>query len=923
MNNFLKRSLATLSLLITISVSAQDSVLVDTRIDNMRYWNKLIADKIIEGNPEVEIPPAIYTGSGIFSKASVTEDSPDILLNDTVSMTENSVFIDPNDNNTVATSANSIDLNANSFIGSNYIISDDSGETWGGAAGGTSGPSGNGGDPAVIIDMTSRKGVGYIDKNGGQSVDLSDNVTDWESVVVGQNLGILLDKNHLWVDYSTVSPHQVNMYNAWTWFGGDNDNDTEIGISRSTDGGMTWSTPFEISSEVNAGSQNQGVNIQTGPNGEVYAVWAIYDFWDYNLNGFEEAFGFAKSMDGGQTFEQAYRIIENIKGIRQGINKNMRTNSFPVMAVDITGRSTNGNIYVTWANYGTPGINTGTNVSIYFIRSTDGGSTWSNPTRVNQGTFEEGKEAYLPWMICDPETGTLSIIYYDDRNVSDTEVETYVSISYDAGETWEDMKISDVAFTPTPVFGTAPEYMGDYLGIAARGGKVYPIWPDNRSGLHLSYVSPFETLNPERPANLLVNVNDDSGVASLSWEFPNEIDIEHFIVYRDGFQVGTTTTTIYDDNLPEFGNYIYSVSAKYDTIESGVIRQNAHWGSSVATATPEFLEITLDSNETAELPLTLSNTGQLDLIYTISTAINPGTPVQSPLTYCTANGGGGEHISRVIFGDIDNPSGSDGYADYTDKVASVDIGNTYEITIENGSPVSTDDLGVWIDWNQDGEFDDITEIVVCEPASFGMGTYQITVPKDAIGGATTMRVRIKFSGTDCDDPCGSTNFGEVEDYSINVNSWFLLDYENIVDTIAPGSNLNFAANFNTEGLAAGEYTANITVTSNEFENPELVIPVKLTVTGTVGITEIDNSLDFSIYPNPGTGAFMLQGFSHNQQELDIVIFNSLGVKVYEKNENVFKKFFIPIDLSNFSDGIYMINVNGEGVSRASKVVLQR
>ena len=921
MNNLLKISFGIFFLLTTIIISGQDSVLVDTRIDNMRYWNKLIADKIVEGNPVVEIPAAIYTGSQLFSKGVTSEDSPDIVLNDTISLTENSVFIDPNDNKLVASSHNSINISTDSYIGSNFIISADSGNTWGGAAGGTSGPGGNYGDPAVIIDMNSRKGIGYIDSEGGQSVDLSDNGEDWESIVVGQNLVSLLDKNHLWVDYSPVSPHQGKMYNAWTWFGGDDD--AEVGISHSSDGGMTWSAPFEISSEVNAGNLNQGVNIQTGPNGEVYAVWAIYDFWDYNNNGFEEALGFTRSIDGGQTFEPAYRIIENIKGIRQGVTKTMRTNSFPVIAVDITGRSTNGNIYVTWANYGIPGTNEGTNVSIYFIRSTDGGSTWSDPTRVNQGSFEEGKEAYIPWMTCDPETGTISIIYYDDRNVSDTEVETFVSISYDEGLTWEDLKISDVAFTPTPILGLAPGYMGDYLGIAARGGKVYPIWPDNRSGWHLSYVSPFETFNPEKPANLMVDVNDNNGEASLIWEFSDGVTIEHFIVYRDGNQVGTTIDMEFTDNLPDFGNYIYSVSAKYDTIESGVIRQNAHWGSSVASATPESLQITLDSNETAELPFTLANTGQLDLIYTISTAIDPGNPVQSPISYCSANGGGGEHISRVIFSDVDNESGSDGYSDYTDQIASVDIGNTYDITIENGSPVSTDDLGVWIDWNQDGDFDDENENVVCEAANFGMGTYPITIPTDVIGGATTMRVRIKYSGTDCGDPCGSTNFGEVEDYSINVNSWFILNYESVVDTITPGGDKVFTTSFNSAGLEAGEYTANIKVHSNEFENPELNIPVHLTVSSTIGITEIANSIAFNVYPNPGKGEFMLRGYSPDQQEVEIIIFNSLGVQVLNKTISVYKKFFIPFDLNNLTDGFYMIHVKGEGVSGTSKVVLQR
>ncbi len=921
MSNLIRSSIGFFLLLISFSVSSQDSVLIDTRIDNMRYWNKLIEDNIVEGNPEVEIPRAIYTGSHLFSKSSTSEDSPDIVLNDSISLTENSVFIDPNDNNIVANSNNTYEPAQGNFIGTNFLISEDNGVTWGGEVEGSSGAGGNYGDPSIIIDMNSRKGIGYIDSDGGQSIDLSDNNTEWESTVVSENYGSLLDKNHLWLDYSPVSNYAGNMYSAWTWFGGDND--TQIGLSRSNDGGLTWSTPYEISSAVDAGSQNQGVNIQTGPKGEVYAVWAIYDFWNYNLNGYEEALGFAKSTDGGETFEPASRIIENIKGIRQGITKNMRVNSYPVMAADISGRSTNGNIYVTWSNYGTPGTNLGSNVSIHFIRSTDGGTTWSEPLRVNQGPLEEGKEAYFPWITCDPETGTISIIYYDDRNVSSTEVETYVSISYDAGLTWEDMKISDVAFTPTPILGVAPGYMGDYLGIASRNGQVYPIWPDNRSGMHLSYVSPFETLSLAKPFNLTIDVNDDNGEAGLSWEFTNEITIEHFIVYRDGNQVGTTIDLEFTDNLPEFGNYIYSVSARHDTIESAVTRQNAHWGSSEATATPETLEITLNSNETGELPLNLSNTGQLDLIYNITTTIDSETLVQSPLVYCSADGGGDEHISHVLFQEIDHTSGSDAYADFTDQMASVDIGNTYDITVTNGSPASTDDLGVWIDWNQDGDFDDENENVVCEASNFGMGTYPITVPADAKGGATTMRIRIKYSGTDCGEPCGSTNYGEVEDYSINVNSWFILDNENLIDTIAPESERNFIANFNTEGLSGGEYTANIKVYSNAFDNPELNIPVHLTVNSTVGIPEISNNIEWNVYPNPNKGDFMLHGFSQNQQTVDIAIYNSLGINVLTKSVSIHKKFLLPFDLSNFSDGFYLIHLNGVRATGSKKVVLLR
>ncbi len=48
------------------------------------------------------------------------------------------------------------------------------------------------------------------------------------------------------------------------------------------------STPINISAAVNAGSHNQGVNIQTGPDGEVYVAWAIYDAFptDETATGF-------------------------------------------------------------------------------------------------------------------------------------------------------------------------------------------------------------------------------------------------------------------------------------------------------------------------------------------------------------------------------------------------------------------------------------------------------------------------------------------------------------------------------------------------------------------------------------------------------------------------------------------------------------
>jgi hypothetical protein len=236
----------------------------------------------------------------------------------------------------------------------------------------------------------------------------------------------------------------------------------------------------------------QGANIQVGPTGQVYVCFCIYDNSSSKGPHNETAIGFTESLNGGTSFSTAIRAIDDIQGVRfSGVTKNMRVNSFPSMAVDVSGGAFDGNIYIVWANRGTPGINTGSNVSVYMIRSTDGGTSWSAAIKVNQGTFANDKEAFIPWITCDPTTGNLFCIFYDDRNTTSTDVETFVAYSTDGGDTWVDFAVSDVSFTPAGIPGLADDYFGDYLGITARDNFVYPCWTDNRSGVALSYVSPF------------------------------------------------------------------------------------------------------------------------------------------------------------------------------------------------------------------------------------------------------------------------------------------------------------------------------------------------------------------------------------------------------------------------------------------------
>ncbi|HQV32694.1 MAG TPA: sialidase family protein, partial [Calditrichia bacterium] len=467
---------------------------VDNRIWSQVYWRQMLKEGLVAPNPPQAAPAAVYTGSGINASLILTDDSPDVPVTTATNTTqsENSIFANPLDPSKAFNSNNSTTNPVTTLFGANYFMTDDFGQTWGGSVNGAGGT--NSGDPATAINLSGRYFVGYISNPGGNGVSYSDDEGQtWVRRTVGPNPGSLADKNHFWVDNSPTSPYQGNLCSAWTDFGGVNDN--QVVVSVSTDSGDTWTTRTPVSNGLPG--FKQGVHIQTGPDGTVYVTYTVY------LSGGvqdEPAYGQTRSTDGGVTWEPAQLIITGTRGIRSsGTSKNMRSNSFPCSAVDISDSPRRGWVYMVWANIGVPGTNNGPGIDVYMIRSEDQGATWSSPIRVNQDPTGLGKEHFLPWITCDPVTGVLAVIYLDDRNVASNQCEVYVSTSLDGGDTWEDVKVSDVAFTPAPIPGLAGGYFGDYISISARGGFAYPCWTDNRQGFAMAYVSPILIADPEKP----------------------------------------------------------------------------------------------------------------------------------------------------------------------------------------------------------------------------------------------------------------------------------------------------------------------------------------------------------------------------------------------------------------------------------------
>ena len=122
--------------------------------------------------------------------------------------------------------------------------------------------------------------------------------------------------------------------------------------------------------------------------------------------------------------------------------------------------------------------------------------------------------------------------------------------------------------------------------------------------------------------------------------------------------------------------------------------------------------------------------------------------------------------------DIDNPSGCEGYGDFTDQITNVEQGGTHDVTMTTG--YGNQFVRIWIDFNDDYAYT-LDELVLDNyeiADGAGSGSYtettQINIPADAPLGEHSMRVKTNWNAGVPDDPCAETTYGETEDYMVNV-----------------------------------------------------------------------------------------------------------------------------------------------------------
>jgi uncharacterized protein YndB with AHSA1/START domain len=239
-------------------------------------------------------------------------------------------------------------------------------------------------------------------------------------------------------------------------------------------------------------------------------------------------------------------------------------------------------------------------------------------------------------------------------------------------------------------------------------------------------------------------------------------------------------------------------------------------------------------------------------------------------TVCSSTGNTDWETSttRVVFNTIDNSSGKlGGYSDYTDISTSVKADEVHDLTIQVNTDGNWNVLSkVWIDWNQDCDFDDENEeydlgtALDVEDETTTLSPLSVTIPSDALLGSTTMRVSTKY----LTDPtsCMTGEDAEVEDYTIEV-----------VDATA----------------------------------------------------SLDNDIfeGFNLYPNPSNGNFNLQFNAESTESAEIQLYDLTGRLVKELQfSNISLRFSESISFQNTAKGFYVLKIKNGAKQTSRKLVIE-
>lgn len=257
------------------------------------------------------------------------------------------------------------------------------------------------------------------------------------------------DKQWFTID-TTDGPGHGNMYQDWSTAG---NNWNERQFSRSTDGGRTWEDPIYLPNYPIWGT------LDVDSRGDLYIGGIADNYYDYftclkstnaKYRGTSPTFGQVANVNLGGTL--SFGAFINPGGL----------SGQTFLAVDKSLGATSGYVYML----ASVAVDNNNPCDVMFVRSTDGGVTWSSPKRLSEDPVGTGVFHWFGTISVAPN-GRLDAFWLDNRADPNSAVSVlYWRCSYDGGKTWTHETQLCPPFDPTVGYPNQNK-IGDYMTVVS------------------------------------------------------------------------------------------------------------------------------------------------------------------------------------------------------------------------------------------------------------------------------------------------------------------------------------------------------------------------------------------------------------------------------------------------------------------------